>query len=70
MDFTKHTFKDEWLARALVEHDILEKDLLSQLRQQYATAELLQDVLIQNGFFQKKILWRLLPKCLKCRLLI
>ena len=64
MDFTKHTFKDEWLARALVEHDILEKDLLSQLRQQYATAELLQDVLIQNGFFSEKDIVAFITKVL------
>ena len=65
MDFTKHQFKDEWLARALVEHDILEKDLLDQLRQQYATAELLQDVLIQNNFFTENDIVSFITRVLK-----
>ncbi len=65
MDFTQQKFKDEWLARTLVEHDIIEKDLLDQLQQQYATSEYLMDVLIQNGFFSEEDMVAFITRVLK-----
>lgn len=65
VDFSKHQFKDEWLAQSLVENGIIEKDLLEQLRQQFGTAEYLVDVLIQNNFFSEDDLVAFVTKILK-----
>lgn len=65
MDFSKHTFKDEWLAKSLVEHGIIEEDLLKQLRQQFGTAEYLTDVLLQNNYFTEDDMVAFVTKILK-----
>jgi type IV pilus assembly protein PilB len=65
VDFSRHEFKDEWLAKSLVENGIIENDLLDQLRQQFGTAEYLTDVLIQNNFFTEDDLVAFVTKVLK-----
>ncbi|GAB4170415.1 MAG: hypothetical protein Kow00108_04480 [Calditrichia bacterium] len=65
MEFTNHQFKDEWLAKSLVDYGIIEADLLAQLRQQFGTAEYLSDVLIQNNFFTEKDIEAFVVKVLK-----
>ncbi len=45
---TAHRFKDEWLAKALVDYEIVDNTFVDELRARYADEEYLADVLIKN----------------------
>ena len=45
---TAHRFKDEWLAKALVDYEIVDNSFVDELRVRHADEEYLADVLIKN----------------------
>lgn len=47
---TRHKFRDEWLAKALIEHAIIEESLLNEFAHRYADKAYLFDVLTHNNF--------------------
>lgn len=47
---TVHRFKDDWLAKALIDHQIIDKSLYEELNVRFAEEEYFIDVLSENDF--------------------
>lgn len=47
---TQHKFKDEWLAKALLDYQIVSEEFVEELRARYSDREYFEDVLIENNY--------------------
>jgi len=47
---TQHKFKDEWLAKALLDYQIISEEFVEELRARYGDREYFEDVLIENNY--------------------
>lgn len=50
----QHTFKDDWLVKALLYYEIIDRDLYEELSTRFSGEEYFFDVLIKNNYLQKE----------------
>ncbi len=61
----KHVFEDDWLVKALLYYQIIDKDLYDELATRYSTEKYFFNVLIQNNLLHKKDLVTFIEEALQ-----
>ncbi len=61
----KHTFKDDWLVKALLYYQIIDETLYNELSMRFSGEDYFFDVLIKNNYLQKEDLITFIEEALK-----